>query len=109
MIFVTEAFDYVSSTRATPLGSVGVSAIVNEVAVYPVVAALALMLLLFPTGRPRSRVWAVVGWILVSSTTVVPLWVLIQPGETGSNERRLLRTRERRLALRCTTSGLPKN
>jgi signal transduction histidine kinase len=84
-IFLTEAYVYVSSTRRTPLAGVGVAAILNKVAVYPVVPAFALLLLLFPSGRPPSRRWTPVGWLLVASTILVTAFVLVQPGPTGAN------------------------
>ena len=47
--------------------------------------ALALILLWFPDGRPPSRRWAPVGWLLVGATTLLCLGNLLTLGPTEAN------------------------
>ena len=85
VLSLTQAYLYLWDTSHPALPGAADAAIVNKVAVFPAILALALVFLLFPTGRPPSRRWSLIGWELLASTVVLTVATLFQPGATDTN------------------------
>jgi hypothetical protein len=84
---VTTALVQWDAIRAEPIPGASLNALVNE---NLQIAALGVLiprvLLLFPTGRPPSPRWRVVGWAQI--VLLVSLLILLfDPGELGGHER----------------------
>lgn len=106
VLSLTDAWLYRNLTSTSPLPGVGVAAIVSKVAVFPAVAAFALLLLLFPTGRPPSHRWAPLAWVLVGAPALLIVSVLLQPGLTGVNHAEGITNPFGVVALRTTVDGI---
>jgi signal transduction histidine kinase len=85
VLSLTQAYLFLWDTSHPQLPAAAYVAFLNQVAVFPGVLALALVFLLFPTGRAPSRRWALLGWALLGSTLVLTLGTLIVPGTTDAN------------------------
>ena len=82
---LSQAYLYLWDTSHPGLPGPAYAAMANKIAVYPAILALALVFLLFPTGRPPSRRWAPLGWALLAFTIVLSVGALLQPGTTDAN------------------------
>lgn len=85
VLSLTQAYLYLWDTSHPGLPGAAYAALANEICVFPAVLALALVLLLFPTGRPPSDRWTPLGWVLLGSTITLMVGTLILPGTTDAN------------------------
>ncbi|MBI2237389.1 MAG: sensor histidine kinase [Actinobacteria bacterium] len=67
-------------TAATPLPGTTFAAWFQQWVFIVAVAPLGLTFLLFPNGRPPTRKWRPVGWILAAGATVAAIGFVLRPG-----------------------------
>ncbi len=85
LLAVCEAYLFRHATTSPGLPGAGYAAIIDKIAVYPGLMALALILLWFPDGRPPSPRWTPVTWLIVGATTLVSIGAALTPGTTDAN------------------------
>ncbi|MEO8477588.1 MAG: GAF domain-containing sensor histidine kinase [Actinomycetota bacterium] len=85
VLSISGAYLFLHATSMPGLPGAGYAAVMNKVSVFPPLTAFALILLWFPDGRPLSRRWAPIGWLVVTSAVVLAAGSFLQPGPTDAN------------------------
>ncbi len=81
----SETYLYLHATTMRWLPGAGYAAVLYQVADVFVVVAFALVLLWFPTGRPPSKRWEPIAWLIMVSAALAVLSSLLRPGTTDAN------------------------
>jgi signal transduction histidine kinase len=85
VLSLSVAYLYLHATSAPTLPGAGFAAMINKTTILGIVASLALILLWFPDGKPPSRRWAPVAWLLGGSFLALVLATTLQPDVGGVN------------------------